>query len=283
MSRALVRTFQSSLIFGDGAAKRAVARPFGPPVYPAHDMGSAREAPITSATQEYLVTLRNLVSSGQPATSAGIARRLGVSPQAASEMIHRLRAEGLVAQRDGRQLTLTRRGRALGDAVFKRHALMEWLLSGVIGLGWAESDHEAHLLQGAISETVEASLDAFLGHPQTCPHGNPMTEAIARQRPPGIPLSTFPSGSEATIYRITEEAEEDAALLSYLDARGLRPGAAVVVKASSDVVDTITVDGPRGSATFGMRPASLIFALPGSADEELFHRLPRPLEPTTSG
>jgi hypothetical protein len=33
------------------------------------------------------------------------------------------------------------------------------------------------------------------------------------------------AGSAATVYRITEEAEEDAGLLSYLEARALTPGA----------------------------------------------------------
>ena len=95
--------------------------------------------------------------------------------------------------------------------------------------------------------------------------------------PAGQPLSSFASGEEAaTIFRITEEAEEDAALLSYLEARGLQPGAAVVVRASSDVVDAITVDGPRGSATLGLRPASLVLALPGKADPALFQLVPSP-------
>jgi DtxR family Mn-dependent transcriptional regulator len=228
----------------------------------------------TAASQEYLVTLRNLISSEQPATVTTLARRLHVSPQAASEMIHRLQGEGLVDHGDGRQLTLTRRGRAQADATFRRHALMEWLLTGVIGMGWAESDQEAHRLQASISDALGKQLDEFLGHPETCPHGNPIDAATARRRPPGQPLSSFASGAEATIYRITEEAEEDEALLSYLEARALQPGAPVVVRASSGVVDAITVDGPRGSATLGLRPASLILALPGAADPALFHRLP---------
>ena len=65
----------------------------------------------------------------------------------------------------------------------------------------------------------------MLGHPETCPHGNPIDAAIARARPRGIPLSKIEAGAHATIYRITEEAEEDAALLSYLEARALTPGA----------------------------------------------------------
>ena len=42
-------------------------------------------------------------------------------------------------------------------------------------------------LQGAISPRVEARLDEMLGHPETCPHGNPIDAAIAARRPEGHP------------------------------------------------------------------------------------------------
>jgi DtxR family Mn-dependent transcriptional regulator len=232
--------------------------------------GNAR----TAATQEYLATLRNLVASNQKATIATMARRLNVSPQAVSEMIGRLRTEGLVQVGENRELGLTTSGRAIADGIFRRHALVEWLLTGVVGMGWAESDREAHALQAAISENVEMRLDEMLGHPETCPHGNPIDVAAANRRPPGVPLASLSSGETATIYRITEEAEEDAALLSYLEARGLRPGAEISVLASSASLDAITVEGPRGQATFGLHPARLILVLPGKADPALFHRLP---------
>jgi len=228
----------------------------------------------TAATQEYLAALRNLVASNQKATVGTLSRRLNVSPQAVSEMIGRLRAEGLVELGETRELNLTPSGRAVADAIFRRHALVEWLLTGVVGMGWAESDHEAHALQAAISENVELRLNDFLGHPETCPHGNPIDVAAAQRRPPGVPLSSLASGDRATIYRITEEAEEDAGLLSYLEARGLRPGAEINVLASSPSLDAITVEGPRGSATFGLHPARLILVLLGTASPELFHRLP---------
>ena len=100
----------------------------------------------------------------------------------------------------------------------------EWLLTTVIGLGWAESDDEAMRLQGAISPRVEARLDEMLGHPETCPHGNPIDAETARRRPAGTKLSEIGAGERATVFRITEEAEEDAGLLSYLEARALMPG-----------------------------------------------------------
>ncbi len=232
---------------------------------------------ISAAAQEYLLALRVIASDGRVATSAQIGRQVGVSAQAASEMCRRLAADGLLEPAAGRGLALTGAGRAAADAIFRRHALLEWLLTSVVGLSWAESDVEAARLQGALSPRVETRLDELLGHPETCPHGNPIDQDVARSRPAGVPLSEIESGTRATILRITEEAEEDAGLLSYLEARALTPGAHVIVLARSESLDSLTLDGPIGRATLGLRPAALIRVLPGDADPALFHRVPAPL------
>jgi DtxR family transcriptional regulator, iron-dependent repressor len=229
---------------------------------------------LSNAAQEYLLALRVMAGDGSHVRAAQVGRHLGVSTQASSEMFRRLVADGLVRQADGRDLVLTPVGRAAADAIFRRHALLEWLLTSVVGLGWAESDEEAARLQGALSPRVEARLDEMLGHPPTCPHGNPIDAETARQRPKGTPLSQIEGGEKATIYRITEEAEEDAGLLSYLEARALTPGAAITVLARSESLDSLTLDGPRGRATLGLRPASLVQVLPGDADPALFHKVP---------
>jgi DtxR family Mn-dependent transcriptional regulator len=223
-----------------------------------------------------LLALRVTAGSGDGprATAAGIARHLGVTNQAASEMFRRLGADGLVEHDGARELRLTTAGRAAADAIFRRHALIEWLLTSVVGLGWAESDEEAMRLQGAISPRVEARLDEMLGHPEICPHGNPIDAATAKRRPAGVRLSEMEAGSRATVYRITEEAEEDAGLLSYLEARALRPGARITILARSESLDSLTLEGPRGRATLGLRPAALVRVLPGDADPGLFHQVP---------
>ena len=234
-------------------------------------------ADISAAAQEYLLALRVMGSEGRVATSAQLGRHVGVSTQAASEMCRRLASDGLLEPSTGRGLALTTAGRTAADAIFRRHALLEWLLTAVVGLSWAESDVEAMRLQGALSPRVEVRLDDLLGHPETCPHGNPIDLATARRRRAGTPLSEMESGSKATVYRITEEAEEDAGLLSYLEARALTPGAHVTVLARSESLDSLTLDGPRGRATLGLRPASLIRVLPGEADPSLFHQVPAPI------
>jgi DtxR family Mn-dependent transcriptional regulator len=231
-------------------------------------------ADISAAAQEYLLALRVMGSDGRVATAAQLGRHVGVSTQAASEMCRRLAVDGLVGQAAGRGLELTSAGRTAADAIFRRHALLEWLLTSIVGLSWAESDVEAMRLQGALSPRVEARLDELLGHPETCPHGNPIDLATAHRRPAGKPLSEMESGSKATVYRITEEAEEDAGLLSYLEARALTPGAHITILARSESLDSLTLDGPRGLATLGLRPASLVRVLPGEADLSLFHQVP---------
>jgi DtxR family Mn-dependent transcriptional regulator len=228
---------------------------------------------ITAAAGEYLLALRVMAVDGSRVTAAQVARHLGVSTQASSEMFRRLIADGLVSQSGGRELVLSEPGRTAADAIFRRHALLEWLLIAVVGLGWAESDEEAARLQGSISPRVEARLEEMLGHPETCPHGNPIDAATARRRPAGVPLAGVEAGQRATVYRITEEAEEDAGLLSYLEARALTPGAHITVLARSESLDSLTLDGPRGRATLGLRPAALIRVLPGEADPALFHRV----------
>lgn len=234
------------------------------------------EAPLSQAAQGYLLTLRSMTGAGQPARTAALARRMGVSTQAASEMINRLVHDGLVYVRGDRELVLTPTGRSAADTIFRRHSLLEWLLTRVVGLGWAESDEEAMRLQGALSPRVEEAIANLLGDPPTCPHGNPISEHAARTRPAGIALSEAEAG-ELTIYRITEEAEEDAELLAYLEQAGLVPGAVTTLVEISASRDTLTLDGPRGRSMLGLRPARLIRVLPGRADRSLFHQVPEAL------
>lgn len=233
------------------------------------------DAPLSQAVQGYLLTLRSMAGAGLAPKAAALARRMGVSSQATSEMVQRLSQDGLLTVGPERELHLTRAGREAADSIFRRHSLLEWLLTRIVGLGWAESDEEAARLQGSLSPRVEERLAALLGNPPTCPHGNPIDSGAARSRPAGVRLSEVSAGTEVTIYRITEEAEEDVELLSYLEKSGLMPGVMARVVEISSSRDSITLEGPHGNSTMGLRPAALIRVLPGRADESLFHQVPQ--------
>lgn len=239
----------------------------------AHEQAAER---TTEAAAEYLMTIRYMHGEGQPVIAARLAERLGVSPATVSEMVTRLVREGYLAVDDAtRSLELTDRGRAAAEGTFRRHALAEWLLTEVIGLGWAEADEEAHHLQHALSERVTDRIDELLGRPPTCPHGNPIPrEGVTPDRPGGVPLSAAHAGQEVTILRVTEEAEEDARLLTFLQENGVRPGRVFRVSEVAEHIGTMTLEHGGAGVTLGLVAAAKLRVLEGQADASLFHRVP---------
>jgi DtxR family transcriptional regulator, Mn-dependent transcriptional regulator len=236
----------------------------------------------TEAAAEYLMTIRYMHGEGQPVIAARLAERLGVSAATVSEMVTRLVREGLlIVEPESRQLILTDPGRTAAERTFRRHALSEWLLTDVIGLGWAEADEEAHHLQHALSDRVTDKVDELLGRPPTCPHGNPIPrDGHTPERPAGLPLATAQAGTDVTILRVTEEAEEDARLLTFLQTNGVRPGHVFEVVEVADHIGTMTLRGVAGGpedgreVTLGLVAAAKLRMLPGRADRGLFHRVP---------
>jgi DtxR family transcriptional regulator, iron-dependent repressor len=237
----------------------------------------------TEAAAEYLMTIRYMHAEEQPVIAARLAERLGVSPATVSGMVTRLAREGLLTVDDQtRQLELTDSGRRAAERTFRRHALAEWLLTEVVGLGWAEADEEAHHLQHALSDRVTDKIDELLGRPPTCPHGNPIPrDGQIAERPAGIRLSQSRAGSEVTILRVTEEAEEDARLLTFLQQHGIRPGSVFAIDEVAEHLGTMrlhrTDDGGGAMeepVTLGLVAAAKLRVLPDRADASLFHRVP---------
>jgi DtxR family transcriptional regulator, Mn-dependent transcriptional regulator len=239
-------------------------------------------AELTEAAAEYLMTIRYMHGEGQPVIAARLAERLGVSAATVSEMVTRLVREGLLeVDGDTRQLNLTDAGRDAAERTFRRHALSEWLLTEVVGLGWADADEEAHHLQHALSDRVTDRIDELLGHPPTCPHGNPIPrDGRMPDRPPGIRMSEASSGGAITVLRVTEEAEEDARLLTFLQENGVRPGHVFEVVDVAGHIGTMTLrrtdGGPMNGheVTIGLVAAAKLRVLEGRADPSLFHRVP---------
>src|SRR5207248_4449703 len=107
---------------------------------------------------------------------ARLVERLGHSAPTVSEMVRRLRDEGYL-ELDGRTIMLTSQGRSRAESVVRKHRLAERLLTDVIGLEWHKAHLEAGRWEHVISDEVEARLIELLGHPRTCPHGNPIPGA----------------------------------------------------------------------------------------------------------
>jgi len=192
--------------------------------------------------EEYLKVAYELEEGGGPVIRARLAERLGHSAPTVTEMVRRLVAEGYL-EVDNRALRLTGQGRQRAEAVVRRHRLAERLLADVIGLEWPKVHQEAGRWEHVISDDVEQRLVVVLGHPTTCPHGNPIPGAPGPERTLRV-LSAATPGEEVRLERITETVELDVEVLSYLDVHGFRPGAtATVTERAPDGTITLAVNG----------------------------------------
>jgi DtxR family Mn-dependent transcriptional regulator len=182
--------------------------------------------------EEYLEAIHELDEEGTQVIQARLAERVGHSAPAVSEVIRRLKAEGYVTVKD-REVHLTERGRHRAESVVRKHRLAERLLTDIIGLPWEKAHTEACRWEHVISDEVEDRLIELLGHPQTCPHGNPIPGSGARKDRQHVALSSVKDGARVRLERVTEQVEIDPAAMSYLSEAGFIPGTDAKVSAKA--------------------------------------------------
>ena len=180
--------------------------------------------------EEYLEAIHSLAEEGVPVIQARLAERLGHSAQTVSQMVHRLSDDGyLEREPPGRALVLTAQGRRRAESVVRKHRLAERFLVEIVGLPWHRAHLEAGRWEHVISDEVEARFDEILGHPTTCPHGNPIPGARTDPEPQFSIASAEP-GDRVRIARITEQIETNNDALAYLSSVGLLPGRVATVR-----------------------------------------------------
>jgi DtxR family Mn-dependent transcriptional regulator len=178
---------------------------------------------LSANIEEYLEWIYRLSKEQEEVTTSDLARSLGVSPASVTGMVKRLGERGFILHEKYHGITLTEDGRQIALATIRRHGLLERLLVDVLGLPWHLADEEAGRLEHHITPEVEARLRAFLGNPQTCPHGQPIDWVEPETN---VRLAALAQGDEAIVARVADEAVD---FLAYVAELGLKPGASVFV------------------------------------------------------
>ncbi len=183
----------------------------------------------TQSVEEYLEAIFKLQRGPHPVTVTRLAAELGVAPPSVSEMLRRLRADGLVGEpAEGRGITLTAAGETEGATLVRRHRLSERFLVDYLDMPWDAVHEEACKLEHVLSPEVEARLAEQLGNPRTCPHGHTIPGEDGSLADDDLrPLSGLEPGDEAVIGCIAEEKSD---LLRYLASLGLLPDTPVAVE-----------------------------------------------------
>jgi DtxR family Mn-dependent transcriptional regulator len=162
--------------------------------------------------------------AGSGAVATGqIATALRVLPGTVTSMLKTLDESNLATYTPYEGVRLTPAGRALALRVLRRHRLIEQFLSQTLSLTWDEVHEEAENMEHAVSDALVDRIDAYLGHPMTDPHGDPIpqpdgTIAAAADRP----LAQCAVGERFRIARVIDQSPE---FLRYLSQAGLEIGA----------------------------------------------------------
>lgn len=197
-----------------------------------------KDAPSESI-QDYVREIYKLEAEGERATTSKVASRVGVALPSATSMLKKLARLGLVEYVPYKGASLTPSGRAIGLEMTRHHRLIEQFLVQRLGLGIDEVHDEADRLEHALSEELEARLDASLGHPVSDPHGDPIPGPdLALDSRPLTPLANVAEGEQRVIRRVPDG---DGDVLRYLTTLALVPGKRVQVRRAAPFGGPLTV------------------------------------------
>jgi putative ABC transport system ATP-binding protein len=96
-----------------------------------------------------------------------------VTEEPAARMLSRMSTQHLVETSNG-EVRLTPTGSHRARDIVRRHRLAERLFKDTFSIEDSEAQTQACRFEHIISPELDQRICTFLGHPQTCPHGNPI-------------------------------------------------------------------------------------------------------------
>ena len=177
--------------------------------------------------EEYLETILYLTRGGGRAKTRDIARAMAIKPPSVSEMLLKLRDEGLVDYMPYEGAALTRSGREEALQMERKHQLLETFLVDTLGVEVDTAHDEACEMEHSISERTVEKICSFLGHPRFCPDHHQISKGICCDKADACtPLSEMKEGEQAVIRVVTL----DSATRDYLVSLGFLPDVRVSIK-----------------------------------------------------
>ena len=151
-----------------------------------------------------------------------------LSPEA---VLDNLKTEGYIEIQNNK-IKFEKKGEEIGKKIIRRHRLTERLLKDILQMTIDEIEEPACRLEHTITEGLEDSICALLGHPSVCPHGfeippgNCCKNVSKVLEPIIVSLDDMEAGSEGIIMYLVTKSHPRLQRLSTL---GLSPGSKVKI------------------------------------------------------
>lgn len=211
---------------------------------------------VSSVIEEYLETIYRLQEKSGVARTSDLVKMLNVAPGTVTNTVERLEKESLVVHEPYKGVKMTEKGYRTALRVIRKHRLSECLLTDILNLEWDKAHDAACQLEHGVSDEVAKKIEKALGHPRTCPHGNPIpTECGGVIEEGSQPLAESNLQDKGIIVKITDENPD---LLQYLDRLGLRPETPLEVVEKAPFSGPITVRVKEKDYALSREIASII-------------------------
>lgn len=211
---------------------------------------------VSIIIEEYLEGIYRLQEKSGVARTSELVKWLKVAPGTVTNTVERLERKGLVTHEPYKGVKLTEKGRKIALRVLRRHRLSERLLTDLLHIKWDEAHDAACELEHAIDNNIAKNIEKVLGHPKTCPHGNPIpTQCGGIFEEETEPLTSLNPREGGIIVKI---AEEESDLLKYLATLGLTPGTPIEVVEKAPFKGPITVKVDETDRALSLKVASII-------------------------
>lgn len=191
---------------------------------------------VSNVIEEYLEAIYRLEKRIGVARTSDLVRILKVAPGTITNTVERLERSSLIIHESYKGVKLTEKGRTMALRIIRKHRLSERLLTDILNVEWERAHEAACQLEHGISDEIAKKIEKALGHPSTCPHGNPIpTDCGGIIEEDSRPLAEFEPREKGVVQKITDENQE---LLQYLKKLGIEPGI------HFEVVEVAPFEGP---------------------------------------
>lgn len=173
---------------------------------------------MTSGKEDYLKAIYIISESHELVTNKELSEMLHVSPPSVSEMIAKLQKQGYVDYTAYKGSRMTKKGRREAGRLMRYHALWEVFLVKCLHFSWSGAHELAEGLEHQTNEELCSKLDAYLGNPEYCPHGDPIPRVDGSRN--GITsrvLVELEEGEKTHVRRVME----DYSLMDYIQSKGI--------------------------------------------------------------
>lgn len=157
-----------------------------------------------------------------------IAKKLGISNAAATDMAKKLAIKDLLHYEKYQPLQLTQEGEKMALNVVRKHRLWESLLFKMFDMSLHDIHREAELLEHETSDFLANKISEFLGHPKFDPHGDPIPNKNGEITTKDTSIS-LSNAKENKTYSIARLMSDDKEFFDFCAEHGLKYGNTILV------------------------------------------------------